>query len=378
MNYYDLRPILKCNAIFNFIVGERSNGKTYQCLLYALQRYVKYGYQVAIIRRFREDFKSKRGAQMWGTLVKNELGENNVKKLTHGEYDSITYYAGRWFLSKWDSKLQKYINAPEPFAYSFALTEVEHDKSTSYENIRTIIFDEVLTRDGYIQAGGGEWVLFQNCLSTIVRNKGPEDGFKIFMLGNTVNKYCPYFAEMHLNTGENNIRTIKQGEIRVYKYGNSGLTLAFEYCSPAAKKGKKKSDVFFAFSDNQAAQMITQGAWEIGNYPHNTVKYGKKDIIFQYFILWDDRILQCEIVSKDDNMFTFIHQKTTDIQDPKRDIIFSIEHVQQPNYFRNIARGATKLQKKLWWFFQSENVYYQDNEIGELVNNYLQWCLSER
>lgn len=371
MKYYSLDPILKYKALYNFIFGERSNGKSYACLLYGLERYFKQGYQIAVIRRHRENFKSKRGAAMFNNLVKNEKNENMVKKLSKGEYDTITYYAGRWFLAKWDSKLQKNIPAPEPFAYSFALTEMESDKSTSYPDIRTIVFDEVLSRDGYLN---NEWVYFQNVLSSIIRNRGPEDGFKIFMLGNTVNKYCPYFNEMGLT----NVAKMKQGEIQLYRYGESGLTVAVEYAEPTAKFGKKKSDVFFAFNDKSAMQMITKGAWEIGTYPHNMVKYEKKDIMFMYFIEWERTLLQCEIVSKDNHLFTFIHKKTTDIQNPNRDLIFSIEYHQQLNYCRNIANPATKMLKKIWWFFASDNVYYQDNEIGELVNNYLQWCKTNR
>ena len=38
-------------------------------------------------------------------------------------------------------------------------------------------------------------LFFMNVLSTIIRDR---ENIKIFMLGNTVNKYCPYFDEMGL------------------------------------------------------------------------------------------------------------------------------------------------------------------------------------
>ena len=74
MKYYSLGPILKYKALYNFIFGERSNGKSYACLKFGLERYLMYGYEVAIIRRHRENFKSKRGAAMFNNLVKNEKG----------------------------------------------------------------------------------------------------------------------------------------------------------------------------------------------------------------------------------------------------------------------------------------------------------------
>ena len=192
------------------------------------------------------------------------------------------------------------------------------------------------------------------------------------MLGNTVNKYAPYFAEMGLK----HISKMEQGTIDVYKYGDSGLTVAVEYCETSQKFGCKKSDVFFAF-DNPALRMVTTGSWELGMYPHNTIKYKEKDIVCYYFIEWENVILQCEIVVIDNNAFTFIHRKTTELKDTDNDIIFSKEYHQQMNYVRNITRPTSRALQKIFWFFQSDNVYYQDNEIGELVNNYLKWCKSQ-
>ena len=38
--YYSLKKILSKNADYNLIIGERSNGKTYATLLYALKQYL--------------------------------------------------------------------------------------------------------------------------------------------------------------------------------------------------------------------------------------------------------------------------------------------------------------------------------------------------
>ena len=42
--YYSLEKILKEEADYNIIYGERSNGKTTAVLLYALERYIKSGF----------------------------------------------------------------------------------------------------------------------------------------------------------------------------------------------------------------------------------------------------------------------------------------------------------------------------------------------
>lgn len=367
--YYTLKNILAKHCLWNIIVGERSNGKTYAVEDHGLDRYLEHGYQMAVIRRFREDFKGKRGSAMFDSLECNGYGENVIKKKTKGRYDCVYYYSGRWYLAKYDHKLDKKIPAAQPFAIAFSLTEMEHDKSISFPHCKTYLWDEALSRNP-IQ---DEFTLLCNVLSTLIRDRGPEDGIEIFLLGNTVNKYSPVFSEMGLK----NIDKMKPGQIDVYKYEGSNLTVAVEYCQSSAKFGGKKSDVFFAFN-TAATRMITTGAWEIPMYPHNTTKFDKKDILLYYFIKWEDNLLQAEIVSKDDKLFTFIHIKTTDLQDDTKDIIFDKEYHQSNNYFRNIARPTTKIQKRIWWFFQSDNVYYQDNEVGELVRNYVNWCISEK
>lgn len=361
LKYYSLKNILAKDAQYNIIFGERSNGKTYAALEYALERYFKYGEQFGLIRRWREDFVSKRGQTMFDAHIAN----NVIHDLSNGKWTGVFYQSGRWWLSRMDED-GKLIRSADCIGYAFALSNMEHDKSTSYPLITTIIFDEFLTRDVY---QNDEFVLFMNIVSTIVRQR---DNVKIFMLGNTVNKSSPYFNEMGLK----HITQMKKGDIDVYTYGESKLKVAVEYADSISKKGKP-SDVYFAF-DNPKLHMITSGEWEIGLYPHRPVKYKPKDILFIYFIIWEDTILQCEIVQVENNLFTFIHRKSTELQDEDNDVIFSLNYDSRPNWIRNILKANTNVTKKIYKFFKEDKVFYQDNDVGEIVRNYLQWCGSIR
>ena len=69
--FYSLKTILSKDAQYNIIFGERSNGKTYSVLKYGLEKFCKTGEQTAIVRRWSEDFKGKRGATMYQSLVNN-------------------------------------------------------------------------------------------------------------------------------------------------------------------------------------------------------------------------------------------------------------------------------------------------------------------
>jgi hypothetical protein len=355
MKYYSLKNIMKTNATYYVIFGERSNGKTYAALEYGLKKYVETGKQIGIIRRWQTDFTGKNGASLFDNLVNNGV----VTKLTNGEWSNIYYYGSRWYLSRIiDGKREI---SDTPIAYGFSISGGEHDKSIGYPNITTIIFDEFITRGVYLP---DEFVLFCNVLSTIIRER---TNITIFMLGNTVNRYCPYFEEMGLK----HVRQMKQGDIDVYKYGERKLTVAVEYTLPNIKG--KPSDFYFAF-DNPKLSMITGGEWEIGLYPRCPIKYSPKDILFTYFIQFHEDMLQCEIISKEGREFTFIHPKTTPLKNTDNDLIYTTEFDARPNYIRNITKPYNNTTKKIASYYLKDKIFYSSNEVGEIVRNYLVWC----
>lgn len=351
--FYRLDRIDAEKATYSMIIGERSNGKTFAVLERILDNYLKTGEQGAIIRRWDDDFKRKRGQQMYQGVV-------NAGKLQDTIWDGVEYKTQQFFLYRWDEAGEKKIYDRQPFAFGFSLTTMEHDKSTSYDNVTTILFDEFLTRNSYLP---DEFVLFMNVLSTIIRHR---DNVRIYMCANTVNKSAPYFAEMGLS----HIKDMQQGKIDVYTYGESKLKVAVEYCKPIAKS--KPSDKYFAF-DNPKLQMITGGAWEVALYPRLPIKYRPMDVRFKYFIQWEDDLLQCEIVRVDRVMFTYIHRKTTPLQDEDRDLVFSPECRPARNWRRRISVPQDDMGMKIWKFYVEDRVYYQDNEVGEIVRNYLQF-----
>lgn len=360
MKYYDMTKLLKTNARYLICYGERSNGKTYQALLYGLKMHIKTGKQMAIIRRWKEDFRGKRAAAYFDNLICNGKSENLVKELTDGKYETIVYNAGKWFLAYYDKKEDKYIPAPNPFAFAFALSDMEHEKGNSYPLIDLVFFDEFMTRQIYLP---DEFILFMNTISTIVRGR---DNVKIIMAANTVSQYCPYFEEMGLT----HVRHMKKGSIDIYNYGDSSLKVAVEYCD--SPNTFKPSDVYFAF-DNPKLKMITGGEWEIDIYPHLQERFKEKDVKFSYFIRFKEHTLQADIIIKDNQAFTFIHKKTTPIKDEDKDIIFTTEANQKANYFGRLTKPINKAGKKILYFFANNKVFYQSNEIGEIMQHYLNW-----
>lgn len=357
MTYYSTAKINKKKATYNVIFGERSNGKTYALLKQSVKSYFEDGSQMGYIRRWKEDIVGRRAQQLFAGL--NENGE--IKKISKGAYDGVHYHAGKFYLCTYDDNGKANYSDVDIVAYSFALSDGEHDKSTSYPKIKTIVFDEFLTNKVYLV---DEFVHFMNSISTIVRKR---DDVVIYMLGNTVNKFCPYFNEMGLD----NVAKMEQGTIDVYHYGNSSLTVAVEYCASTAST--KTNNKYFAFN-NPKLEMITGGAWELSIYPHLPKKYSFKHILFTYYIIFSDNIFQCEVIDVDGNPFTYIHAKTTPIKDEEEALIYSLEPNHKINYNRSVYKPLNYIQKRVLWFFVNDRVFYQNNSIGDAINNYLKIC----
>lgn len=352
MKYYSVKKILAENCDYNIIIGERSNGKTYALLKYVLEQYCKNGSAGAYVRRWNDDIIGKRAENVFKSLE----GNNEIERITKGKYQRIVFSRGAWHLAVFDEKAQRMRADKTPFCYAFSLSGVEHDKSASYPTIKNIVFDEFLTRSIYLR---DEFIIFMNVLSTIIRDR---TDVKIFMLGNTVNKYAPYFAEMGLR----NVETQAQGTIDVYTFANK-LKIAVEYCGAAQGKASNK---YFSF-DNARLNMITSGKWEIAIYPHLPANYSinRADILFTFFIRFGTKLIGCDIVQKGNDYFIFCRWQT---KEPRNtDLEYSLGYLPSPYKRKSFLFPIDEVDAKIKKFFASNRVFYLNNEIGEIVNNFL-------
>lgn len=372
--FYNIIPILKLNADYNLIWGERSNGKTHAVLMLALfgchenginyNGYLDDGTQFAYIRRFDDDIRPKYAKSIFNGIINNQYDGNILYKKTKGKWNNILMDTGAYYLVSTDENGDVVEKDSTPFGYTFAINLAERYKGNAYPKVKTILFDEFLTRKYYL---ANEFIDLTSILSTIIRLR---DDVKIFLCGNTINKYNPYFAEMGLNKA----KTMKSGTIDIYAYGDSSLRVACQYCGDINFSKSKASNKYFAF-DNPRLKMITQGKWEMSLYPHLPFKYNfYTDVRYIYFIIFDGEMLQCEIIQKDDRYITFIHRKTSNIIDDGQSLVYQVETDSRPNYRRKITRPMSKREQSIVNFFKKDKVFYQDNEVGEIVRNYLNWC----
>lgn len=357
--HYNLKPIKKTGATYRVVYGQRGTGKTFSVLLDAYKRWLEDKTKLAIVRRMDEDFTGANSAKAYyDMLIRDANGDNNIAELSDGIYTGVEYYNGRYWLTQPGDDGKNH-RTTEFIAYGFSISSCEHYKGTRYNDVSQIMFDEFIASRYYLP---DEFVLFQNLLSTII---GSRPGIVIYMLANSISQFSPYWREMGLTR----VKEQKPGSIDLYTYGDSGLTVAVE--QTGAVKATETARMYFAF-DNPKLKMITDaGQWAIDLYPHCPCKYRPKDIVFTFFILFDDRTYQCEVINTGDMQFLFIHIKTTELQDPEHDLIFSLERNARPNWRVNITRPVLPVEKKIATFFATNKVFYQDNTVGNAIENYI-------
>lgn len=361
LKYYTTDEIVKTESNYYVVFSGRSNGKTYATLKRGLKRYLEKGYKMAYIRRWDDEMKPGTGGNCFRNLVAN--GE--IEKMSKGRYNYIHFFSGMYYLARLapDGSMTR---DKEPFCYGFAINVADKYKSSAYPGVRTIIFDEYIARN-YLT---DEFVRFCNLLSTIIRkgtdlygNPLPEEDikeFEVWMLGNVVDTYCPYYEEMGLI----HVRAQQEGTIDVYNYAK-GLRVAVEYCGAVVEEGKDApTDRFFAFN-NPKMTSITGNAWELPQYPRLPFKYEDDDILMTFIVLFHEKTLKCDVVEAQDCRFIYVQKKTTPIKHPDDELIYSLEYSPKPNYRRSFLHPASVCEQKILRLIDTDKIYFSDNTTGD-------------
>lgn len=348
MAWYSFKRIHKYNAIYNMIIGQRSNGKTYAFKQQALENYINKGERCAYIRRYDNDIRPKNLAGLFDV--------HDIEKMTKGKWNSVEYRKNNFYLC---IRIEGKIVAMDDIAFCnvYALNTWESTKGADNGEVTTICFDEFMTRKAYLTQ---EFIIFQNLLSSIIRDR---DSATIYMLANTVNKYCPYFKEMGLY----NVPNMQQGDIELYTYGDTGLTVAVEMCAESSNTKKVKK--YYAF-DNPQLEMITSGKWEIALYPHPPISVTKEDIIKKFYIYFNNTIICGDIMKTEDYLFILYHYHTGSHIPDKNDVVYVEQHDGYIMHCKYLSEVRTDIHKLIVDLIRTEREFYTNNEVGEVVRNW--------
>lgn len=353
--------INKHEANINMIVGRRSNGKTYPTVTFdGIKRFIDSQYQdsFAYIRRYDSDIKLI-AADLFNGCIDNGW----LEWYTHGEFNNITYYRGKFYLKyiNDDGEVERRLDTP--MCYTFAINTASKSKGPDYPNIKTIIFDEFIPmrkERGYCPA---ELELWNNIISTIDRGR---NGVKIYMLGNTITKDCPYFDYYHIDIDE-----IPQGKISVGKVGTIGK-LAFEYCADTGDANTHES-VYFN-TDNATGAMILTGVWEIPPYPTLPKEYQNYEeyCIEKFYLLYKEKLIEGCILQTGNISTIYFHMYDDLIEEGK--ILYIMEWDNEAIDMPNVRVGfntSNKFDKYILSKLSTYRCYYENNDVGDKVNYFI-------
>ena len=355
--YYSSKGIDALDATYNLIYGKRSNGKTFAICRKILDAYFDEDLPSAYIRRLDEMIKPKNLEALFNPHL------DYIIEKTEGQYNAIQYRSNGFYLCCYDGDL-KIAQDKKPFCRTYAINTAETTKGQDAGQVKYVFFDEFITRQFYLT---NEFVLFQNLLSSIIRQRSA----KIYMVANTVSKYCPYFREMGLTR----IKDQKQGTIDLYKMGASGTKIAVEY-SDAAGGGQNVSQ-YFCF-DNPELDMITSGNWEIALYRHIPAGVGSLRPELQFYISFDGQTLRGGLYIFNDAPLLAISRRYKEIKDPENSIIYAdnLDDPPDPNplHQSNLAIIKTRAHEVILDLIKQHTTYFADNEDGETFSAWLKWA----
>lgn len=205
------------DADFYIILGQRANGKSTSVGSFFIDENDKDGSMFAYFSR------------MANISIIKDMEEGN---------GYFTGYLEKYALDNYHKKFTVKDNAiylgDKPICKQFSLSLSGKYKSKQYDdNYKFILFEEFVSEDGmYIR---NEWQRFNSVISTITRNRGA----KVFLIGNTVSRFNPYFENFGIDIMS---MDIKAGENRVIQTPE-GAKVCLHFCDNIYQNESEISNV---------------------------------------------------------------------------------------------------------------------------------------
>ena len=385
MKFYELDRILERDSLYNFIIGERSNGKTTALLRHIIKTYYETGMRGVIIRQMEEDVKGFKSAALFAAVN----NEGMVAELTNGEFHTVKAYNRMFFLGR-ENEDGVVTYEKEPFAHIVALSQSVHFKSISFPNVGVIVFDEFIRQDRQILKD--ELSLFINFISTIVRHVKRA---KIFLIANTVSWNSPYFEAMEIR----NVSKMKPGDIATVEYTSVDATgqvksakVSIEYCESTAKSGGKDSDDYYLpFLNSPQVAMITDGGFAVPEYPGCPHHFTSRNVKMTCWIV-DRTILRCRLIEVGREIFFFVDlleknhslpgellgtsepdwERYEILRDKRRDIVYSLEFTSDRTHFTDPT--MVYADRRTRWLpdaLRANRIFFENREAGEALMYYI-------
>lgn len=338
---------------YYIVVGKRGNGKTFSTLRKIIDDYFEKKLPSFYIRRTEEQLKTTRGIDKIFCPHYDYIREKSG-----GKYDSVVFYRGCFYLSKYDENKDKYVRSSKLFCFTAGVNTGENRKGADVGKVANVVLDEFMTFTGLPILD--EFEKFTNLLATIIRNHEPP---KIFLLGNPLERMGNVYTE---NFGVD-VPKIKQGTITQYKY-EGGATAVYEFCSDTNIPSVANSKVF---SVGVNSENITKGKWRVPKAPKLTNKIERDcSEIFDFYITdYDMNYCHAFILMLPNGRPLLKIAKTDDKEKAIKNLHFTTDTTTEKNGFNTLSIFP-KLENVVKSAIREKSVYYSDDYTFEFFSKW--------
>ena len=330
------------------LLSKRSKGKSFQCKKYVLEQFFDKHEHFVLMRRMDTDLKT---SQMSRYLIDKKLLEY-IEKRTNGNFNSVTFYAGNFYLCHEDFESGKKTKGPL-IGTCVSINRDEHFKSCVYDDCTTIIFEEFISQSGlYLN---DECIRFEHLVSTIFRNNFT--GKKIFMIGNTLSKINPYVD--YWNLVESCDISEEPGRLDLYEKtasDNSIIKIAIEDCS-----AEISDNGFFG----SATKNISNNHYSTREYSKFFEKFDKDRCLFELIYKVSKFSFKICLYDSSEGLCLYIFPS-------KASTMFTISPIPSANFF-NLPKldNTNKAMKNMIELWRLNRVFYSTDTCGTDFNDCL-------
>lgn len=162
--YYSNQKLLSYNKLFNFVVGNRGGGKSFNSKEWAIRDFIKTGSQFIYLRRYKTELEH----------IGNFFSDIAFKFDNH----------------KLEVKGKQFMIDDKIAGFAIPLSTSSKEKSTSYPLVNKIIFDEFIIEKNVYHYIKNEVQLFLDFYETVARTRD----VRVMFISNAISIINPYFT----------------------------------------------------------------------------------------------------------------------------------------------------------------------------------------
>lgn len=332
--FLDFNKILSYGSFLTFCCAERGVGKSYGAKKFIVNHFKKTGKQTIYVRRYNKELNEalmKKGTPIFFNQIKDEFPNDTLN----------------------NNKELLYCNK-EICGFAVALSTANILKSSTFENVDTIIYDEFIIDKGCYHYLQNEVTQMFELIETAFRLRNG----RVLFLGNAISITNPYFIELNLSLPYNS-------EYKIFKKDDKGNPLITVYYGKNLAYREAKKGTRFG----QLIANTNYGKYAIDNEFLRDSKafIGKKtkDSKFFFILKLSNKNIGVWIDYKQTKMFLSYDY------DPNCPIIFSINSEDHDENTILIRTRTSTFFRSIIEYYRSANLYFENQQIKNQVMNVL-------